>query len=285
METKVRWSRPGSLLLVAAAFLASAAVSTANIADFDEHWQKRKELAEASVRETYRPDPYNVTNSFNVAVHRATSLRREMREMPRKHKKTGPCRATNPIDKCWRCRSDWATDRFRLARCARGFGQATTGGLGGKIYIVTDPNDVDVVNPRPGTLRWGVIQPGPLWIIFARSMIIQLSQELLVSSDKTIDGRGAQVHIANGAGITVQLARNVIIHNLHVHDVKHSMGGLVRDSPTHVGSRTKADGDGISLFSATNVWIDHISMSNCEDGLIDVVQSSTGVTKIGRAHV
>ncbi|CAD6251433.1 unnamed protein product [Miscanthus lutarioriparius] len=69
METKLRWSRPGSLL-VAAAFLASAAVSSANIGDFDEHWQKRKELAEASVRETYRSDPYNVTNSFNVAVHR-----------------------------------------------------------------------------------------------------------------------------------------------------------------------------------------------------------------------
>ncbi|XP_066318133.1 pectate lyase-like [Miscanthus floridulus] len=283
METKLRWSRPGSLL-VAAAFLASAAVSSANIGDFDGHWQKRKELAEASVRETYRSDPYNVTNSFNVAVHRASSPRRAMREMPRKHKKsTGPCRATNPIDKCWRCRNDWATDRFRLARCARGFGHATTGGLGGPIYIVTDPSDGDVVNPRPGTLRWGVIQPGPLWIIFARSMIIQLSQELLVSSDKTIDGRGAQVHIANGAGITVQLSRNVIIHNLHVHDVVHSMGGLMRDSPTHVGSRTKADGDGISLFQATNVWIDHISMSNCEDGLIDVVQSSTGIT-ISNCH-
>ncbi|AQK59800.1 male gametophyte-specific2 [Zea mays] len=152
-----------------------------------------------------------------------------MRERPRKHKKRGPCRATNPIDKCWRCRRDWATDRQRLARCARGFGHATTGGLGGKIYVVTDPTDLDVVNPRPGTLRWGVIQPGP------------------------------------------------------VHDVKHTMGGLMRDSPTHIGSRTRADGDGISLFSATNVWIDHISMSNCEDGLIDVVQSSTGIT-ISNCH-
>ncbi|AQK59786.1 male gametophyte-specific2 [Zea mays] len=61
------------------------------------------------------------------------------------------------------------------------------------------------------------------------------------------------------------------------------MGGLMRDSPTHIGSRTRADGDGISLFSATNVWIDHISMSNCEDGLIDVVQSSTGIT-ISNCH-
>ncbi|AQK59799.1 male gametophyte-specific2 [Zea mays] len=118
--TKLRWSRPGSFLLVAAAFLASAAASGVNVGQFDDHLQKRKELAEASAREAYRPDPYNVTNSFNAAVHRAvSSSRREMRERPRKHKKRGPCRATNPIDKCWRCRRDWATDRQRLARCAR----------------------------------------------------------------------------------------------------------------------------------------------------------------------
>ncbi|AQK59791.1 male gametophyte-specific2 [Zea mays] len=143
--TKLRWSRPGSFLLVAAAFLASAAASGVNVGQFDDHLQKRKELAEASAREAYRPDPYNVTNSFNAAVHRAvSSSRREMRERPRKHKKRGPCRATNPIDKCWRCRRDWATDRQRLARCARGFGHATTGGLGGKIYVVTDPTDLDI---------------------------------------------------------------------------------------------------------------------------------------------
>ncbi|CAN6230841.1 unnamed protein product [Urochloa humidicola] len=283
---RLRWSRPGSLVVLAATFLASAAVSSAAgmIADYDEHWQRRRELAEASARDAYHPDPFNVTSSFNAAVHRSTSPRREMREKSNKKKgKQGPCRATNPIDKCWRCRKDWATDRQRLARCARGFGRAATGGLGGPIYVVTDPTDDDVVNPRPGTLRFGVIQAGPLWITFAKSMIIQLSQELLVSSDKTIDGRGAQVHIANGGGITIQFARNIIIHGLHVHDVKHTMGGTMRDSPTHLGFRTKADGDGISLFGATDVWIDHISMSNCEDGLIDVVQSSTGIT-ISNCH-
>ncbi|XP_062223722.1 pectate lyase-like [Phragmites australis] len=277
--------RPGSFLLLAAAFLAAAAVSSANIGEFDDHWQKRKEEAEASARETYKPNPFNVTNNLNGDVHRhapASSPRRGLGA--KKSKFAGPCRATNPIDRCWRCRQDWATDRKRLARCAKGFGHAATGGLRGKIYLVTDPTDDDMVNPRPGTLRWGAIQTDPLWITFARSMIIRLSQELLVNSDKTIDGRGAQVHIANGAGITVQFARNVIIHNLHIHDVKHSLGGLMRDSPTHLGPRTRADGDAISLFGATNVWIDHISMSNCEDGLVDVVQSSTGIT-ISNGHL
>lgn len=73
--TKLRWSRPGSFLLVAAAFLASAAASGVNVGQFDDHLQKRKELAEASAREAYRPDPYNVTNSFNAAVHRHVDRR------------------------------------------------------------------------------------------------------------------------------------------------------------------------------------------------------------------
>ncbi|KAK3156346.1 hypothetical protein QOZ80_2AG0106080 [Eleusine coracana subsp. coracana] len=276
--------RPGSLLLLAAAFLAAAAVSSAN--ELDDHWQKRKEEAEASAKKAYKPDPFNVTNSFNVDVHRSESeaLRRGLSGKKKRNKGGGPCVATNPIDRCWRCRADWATDRMRLARCAKGFGHGTTGGLGGKIYVVTDPTDADAANPRPGTLRWGAVQDGKLWITFARSMIIKLSQELLVSSDKTIDGRGAQVHIAGGGGITVQFARNVIVHGLHVHDVVHTDGGIVRSSPSHVGPRTRADGDAISLFGATNVWIDHISMSNCEDGLIDAVQSSTAIT-ISNCHM
>ena len=105
-------------------------------------------------------------------------------------------------------------NRMRLADCSLGFGRHTTGGKGGKIYVVTDSSDNDMVNPKPGTLRHAVIQPGPLWIIFKQHMVIRLSEELIMTSHKTIDGRGAQVHIAYGAGFTVQFVQNVIIHNL-----------------------------------------------------------------------
>ncbi|GJN00947.1 hypothetical protein PR202_ga18174 [Eleusine coracana subsp. coracana] len=63
--------------------------------------------------------------------------------------------ATNPIDRCWRCRADWASDRKRLARCAMGFGHKTAGGADGKIYVVTDPTDDDMIIPKKGTLRQG----------------------------------------------------------------------------------------------------------------------------------
>ncbi|OMO58718.1 Pectate lyase/Amb allergen [Corchorus capsularis] len=173
--------------------------------------------------------------------------------------------------------------RFRLADCALGFDRGTTGGKNGPFYLVTDSSDDDVVNPKPGTLRHAVIQTGPLWIIFARSMVIKLNQELIMTSDKTIDGRGANVHIAYGAGITIQFIRNVIIHNLHIHDIVKASGGMIRNSVDHFGFRTGSDGDGISLFGATNVWLDHLSMYNCSDGIIDAIEGSTAIT-ISNCH-
>ncbi|AQL04207.1 putative pectate lyase 3 [Zea mays] len=159
-----RWIRPGSFVLYLVFFFLSAALSEANIGDFDEYWQQRKLMADAAAEATYKHDPVEVANQLNRAVHRSVEkedigTRREMMgTTTRKSKFSGPCRATNPIDRCWRCRQDWATDRKRLARCAKGFGRNTTGGLAGKFYVVTDGTDDDVVNPRPGTLRWGVIQ-------------------------------------------------------------------------------------------------------------------------------
>lgn len=50
MDRSLQWSRPASLLLLGAAFLATAAVASANPA--------------------YNPDPYSVVDHFNRAVHR-----------------------------------------------------------------------------------------------------------------------------------------------------------------------------------------------------------------------
>ncbi|CAN1146080.1 Probable pectate lyase 7 [Linum perenne] len=195
----------------------------------------------------------------------------------------GPCQRTNPIDKCWRCRKNWSKQRRRLAKCALGFGRKTRGGAKGRIYVVTDNTDDEFLHPKPGTLRHAVIQKEPLWIIFACDMNIKLNKELIMTSNKTIDGRGANVHIAYGAGITIQFITNVIIHGIHIHHIVATSGGLIRDSIDHFGFRTESDGDGISIFGSTNVWIDHVSMSRCTDGLIDAIQGSTAIT-ISNSH-
>ncbi|KAK8332448.1 hypothetical protein E1A91_A10G135000v1 [Gossypium mustelinum] len=188
------------------------------------------------------------------------------------------CGTGNPIDDCWRCDPNWQKNRKRLADCGIGFGRNAIGGRDGRFYVVTDSNDDDPVNPKPGTLRHAVIQEQPLWIVFKRDMVIKLKQELLVNSFKTIDGRGVNVHIANGACITIQYVTNVIVHGLHIHDCKPTGNAMVRSSPTHFGWRTMADGDAISIFGSSHVWVDHNSLSNCADGLVDAVMGSTAIT-------
>lgn len=188
------------------------------------------------------------------------------------------CATGNPIDDCWRCDPDWESNRKKLAECAIGFGREAIGGQNGEFYVVTDSSDDDAVTPKPGTLRYAVIQSEPLWIIFASDMTITLKEELIMNSFKTIDGRGYNVHIANGPCITIQYVSNIIIHGIHVHDCKPGGNAMVRSSPTHYGWRTISDGDGISLFGAKDVWIDHCSLARCTDGLVDAIMGSTAIT-------
>ncbi|KAL6861518.1 hypothetical protein ACP4OV_017218 [Aristida adscensionis] len=236
----------------------------------EAYWARRAELSESQSRAAYVSDPVAATNRFNRQVQRAATRRSMARY-------TGPCTATNPIDQCWRCRGDWASNRKQLAKCARGFGHRTAGGAAGKLYVVTDASDDEMIVPKKGTLRYGVIQDRALWIVFARDMIIQLRQELIVNRNKTIDGRGAQVHLV-GAQLTLQNVEHVIIHGVHIHHSAPHSGGMIRDSKRHYGQRTRSDGDGISVLSSSNIWIDHVSMYNCSDGLIDAVNGSTAIT-------
>ncbi|KAL8038761.1 hypothetical protein ABFX02_11G129000 [Erythranthe guttata] len=188
------------------------------------------------------------------------------------------CSTGNPIDDCWRCDPNWETHRRRLADCAIGFGKNAVGGRDGRTYVVTDSGNDDPVNPKPGTLRHAAIQFEPLWIIFRADMVIKLKQELVVNSHKTIDGRGASVHIAGGACVTIHHATNVILHGIHIHDCVKAGNAVIRDSPRHAGWWEESDGDGVAIFGGRDIWIDHCSLSKCADGLIDAIHGSTGIT-------
>ena len=196
----------------------------------------------------------------------------------------GPCTATNPIDKCWRCQANWADNRMKLADCVLGFGIKTTGGKGGKIHVVTDPSDDDVQNPKAGTLRHAVIQKEPLWIIFDKNMVIKLTQDLMMQGDKTIDGRGFKIEITQGAGLRIQNMKNVIIHGITIRNIVRTSGGLIRDSVDHVGMHSQSEGDGITIFGSQNIWIDHVTMAKCIDGMIDATQGSNAIT-ISNSHL
>lgn len=181
------------------------------------------------------------------------------------------CGTGNPVDDCWRCDPCWADNRQRLADCAIGFGRNAIGGKGGRTYVVTDPGDEDPANPAPGTLRYGLVQDEPLWIIFACDMTIRPKRELVVSSHKTVDGRGARVVVGEGgACFTVRNRSNVIIHGITIRGC--------RPAPKSAKTGHLSDGDGVSLFGARDVWVDRCTLEACADGLIDVIAASTGVT-------
>ncbi|KAL0286329.1 UNVERIFIED_CONTAM: putative pectate lyase 12 [Sesamum angustifolium] len=223
------------------------------------------------------PDPESVAQEVKRKVNASISKRRDLLATPVISAQS-QCLTGNPIDDCWRCDPNWASNRQHLADCAIGFGKAAMGGKGGQFYVVTDSSDHDTVNPTPGTLRHAVIQDEPLWIVFKYNMVIKLKHELIVNNYKTIDGRGANVQITGNGCITLQYVSNVIIHNVHVYNCMPSGNTNIRSSPTHVGWRGKSDGDGISIFGSRNIWIDHCALSHCTDGLVDAIMGSTAIT-------
>ncbi|CAO2823954.1 unnamed protein product [Amaranthus hypochondriacus] len=207
------------------------------------------------------PYPELVVQEFHRRVNVSLSRRQTLETTQVKDQFS--CASGNPIDDCWKCDPNWAANRQHLADCAIGFGYQAQGGKGGPIYVVTDSSDPNPHRPKPGTLRDALAQPGPVWIIFANDMLIKLNSPLMVSSYKTIDGRGAHVEITGGGCISIEHVTNVIIHNIKIH---------------HCYPSDNSDGDGLHIFSSSNIWVDHCTLSNCADGLIDCTVGSTAIT-------
>ncbi|KAL5571063.1 hypothetical protein UlMin_020660 [Ulmus minor] len=186
----------------------------------------------------------------------------------------------NAIDRCWRANPNWRRNRQQLARCAVGYSGKMTGNIGRGLvrYKVTDPSD-NPVKPKPGTLRYGAtIIRGKVWITFQRDMRIRLEKPLLISSFTAIDGRGVSVSIAGNACLRVFEANNVIIHGLQIHHCRAQPASSVMGPDGRIVNLGQVDGDAIRLISASKVWIDHNTLYQCQDGLLDVTRGSTDIT-------
>ncbi|EYU38485.1 hypothetical protein ABFS82_12G135900 [Erythranthe guttata] len=142
-----------------------------------------------------------------------------------------------------------------LAGQAEGFGRFAVGGLNGAVYRV-----VTLADDGPGSLREGCRRKEPLWIVFEVSGTIELSSYLNVSSYKTVDGRGQRIKLT-GKGLRLKECEHVIICNLVFE------GGRGHDV------------DGIQIKpNSMHIWIDRCSLSDYDDGLIDITRQSTDIT-------
>lgn len=131
-----------------------------------------------------------------------------------------------------------------------GFGEKTTGGKGGKTVTVRDfqslqhyaENFETVTIYVEGTIKFDVIY---------------------VRSNKSIIGKGPNPTLKGNLNLQ-DVANNVIIQNLTI---------------TNPSKSDHQEGDdGITIFGAKRVWIDHCTFYDCGDGCLDMTQDASEVT-------
>jgi pectate lyase len=144
------------------------------------------------------------------------------------------------------------SDRAALLAQARGgFAAGVTGGLAGPDVWVTH-----LGNQGEGSLRAALETPGPAWVRFAVDGVIRLRKPIRVQSDKTLDGRGHRVEILQ-SGLLLDDVSNVVISNL-----------ILREGTD----------DALSVYKSRLILLDHLTLAQFDDGLIDITHRSTDVT-------
>lgn len=141
---------------------------------------------------------------------------------------------------------------------AEGFGKYTTGGRGGKIYIVTNLND-----NGPGSFREAATAKGKRMILFAVSGTIHLETKLFIKGDVTIAGQSAPGDGICFADNSVSLSGdNIIVRYLRFRmGDKYQKGGMVDGN---------GGDDALGGTHRKNIIIDHCSISWSTDEAFSV---------------
>jgi len=128
-------------------------------------------------------------------------------------------------------------------------GTGTTGGAGGPIVIVDNFTDFDFYVDN---------NTGP-YIVLVQGTINLGTSNVRIRDNKTIIGIGTNATLVGD--LKVFGNNNVIIRN------------ITFTNPNGVG-----DGDGLTLQLCENVWVDHCTFVDCDDGSLDITHAADWVT-------
>ena len=150
---------------------------------------------------------------------------------------------------------------------AEGFGAAATGGRGGRVLYVTT-----LAASGPGSLQWALDQPGPRYVLFKISGLID-SLVHLRHGDVTIAGE------TSPGGITVRgfITDEQPYQDQAVQPPRHfSENWILRNVRMRPGA-DGPDGDGLRLRYTRNAIADGVSVGNATDEEVEISFSS-GIT-------
>ncbi|MFW6690842.1 pectate lyase family protein [Streptomyces sp. MAR4 CNX-425] len=125
-----------------------------------------------------------------------------------------------------------------------GFGAGATGGAGGETVRVSDA----------AAFTEAVQGDGPR--VVEVDGTVELDGMTKVASDKTIVGVGTSGRISGG-GLNISEVGNVVVRNMTI---------------------SGSDDDNINVQYATDVWLDHNTLTDAGDGNLDIKRASDGIT-------
>lgn len=132
-------------------------------------------------------------------------------------------------------------------RAADGYGRNANGGAGGTSVTVTTAAQLKTYAESAST-----------YIITVSGTIDLAGASIKVKSNKTIQGANTSATIKNGVlDLGSGGVNNVIIQKLNI---------------------TNPNGDGVTCWSATNVFCTKVNFYDCGDGCFDITQGSSKVT-------
>lgn len=146
---------------------------------------------------------------------------------------------------------------------AEGYGKYTTGGRGGKVFIVNNLND-----DGPGSFREAVKSKKPKIVVFAVSGTIHLLSPLEIEANTTIAGQTAPGEGICLADHPVTLGGNNII----VRYMRFRMGDRYQNKGKTPGA---GHDDAFSAQKRSNIIIDHCSMSWSTDEVFSVYRGDS----------